>query len=105
MTDKIKMKFYKIYLVCFVSYAVLIISIGCAVILIGFSMGFHADVPDILMTITKIVLYPIGLVDSLMPFFLSKRISFVIAIGVADSIVSLLCAAGIAGAINLIKRF
>ena len=99
------MRFYKIYILCFIAYTALLAITGCTVILAGYSMGAYSNLPYIVLVVTKIILYPIGLVDSIIPDSLSERDRNIIAISMAILFVSYFCALSIAGVRSFIRRF
>lgn len=99
------MRFYKIYILCIIAYTALLAITGCTVILAGYSMGAYSNLPYIVLVITKIILYPIGLVDSILPDYLSGRGRNIIAINMAILFVSYFSALIIAGIRNYMRRY
>lgn len=81
------MKIWKLFLIFFISYPVLIIIIPGIVFIIGF-LFFYQDAPWCLKVIPTIILYPVRIVDMILSNFFSKQVNRYVIIIISSAIVA-----------------
>lgn len=95
------MKPWKLFVVFFISYPVILYGSFLVILIIGF--GFTKNVPYFLSAITRMILGPVGLVNMAMSHFIPNQVNKFVIIIIADFIVSLTFTAIVIGIKTIIK--
>lgn len=96
------MKIWKPFFIFFISYSIILFIQFIVILVIGY--GFFQDVPKILNTITKIILFPVWIANLIVSVFTSKQVNSFIIMAIASIMVSLFFTALIVGIKAIVKK-
>lgn len=96
------MKIWKLFFVFQLSYIVLFYLTFLVGMIIGF--GFFQNTPKWLSIITRIIIYPVGMVDKILTDTISKEISHFVIVIISSAIVAAFFAALVVGIKVIMKK-
>ncbi len=96
------MKIWKLFFIFQLFYVVLFYLMVLVAIIIGY--GFIQNAPKCLLTITRVIIYPFGIVDKIITDTITKEINHFIIVIISSAIVAVFFTALVIGIKAVVKK-